>query len=84
MSVGLLGSGGSGGNKGASFLLIYSVLAIFSLFYGSFQPPLPEAHSNMETVFITSSFKEKLSVLNWNKLRSYTVCVRACFVLSTN
>lgn len=70
--------------KGLRFLLINSVLAIFSLFYGSFQPPLPEAQSNMETVFITFSFKEKLSVLNWNKLCSYTVCVPVCFVLSTS
>lgn len=54
-----------------------------SLFYGSFQPLLPEAHSNMETVFITFSLKEKLSVLNWNKLCSYTGCILSPFLITT-
>lgn len=67
------------GGKGGLILAHLQCFSHISLFYGSFQPLLPEAHSNMETIFITFSLKEKLSVLNWNKLCSYIWCVLSTF-----
>lgn len=54
----LLGLGGWEGEKGGLIIAHLQCFSHISLFYGSFQPLLPEAHSNMETIFITFSLKE--------------------------